>query len=183
MKRTALRLAIALGSGVVLGGGATLWFFAQATRHVTTLQPPGVLRPDDAPSVPDRVRIMELVCRDVLSATSLVVQGAAKLPSVCFLGIGDGQDPTPELLAALDGLPMSVRPYSAAKWKDGRMIDLPAGTSGLAVTIRRMWMRTRDEVHVRVRVDAGGVAAPAEWVFTLTRADGQWKVTGREPSK
>ena len=166
-----------MGLAALVGVGATLWFLAQTTRHVTGLKPPDVLLPDDAPSVPDRIRIMELVCR---SATNKVADGARKTASACFLAIGDGQDPPRELLAALGDLPFPVRRYSAGEWEDGHIMDKKTGTSGLALTIRRMWMRTRNEVHVRVRLDAGGTG-PREFVCTVTRADDQWKVTSLEP--
>jgi hypothetical protein len=183
MKSNVVGWVIALCIGAGLGGGLTLWFSTQTMRHVSTLQPPGVVLPDDAPSVPERIRIMELVCRDVLSQTNLTAAGITKIPTTCFLGVGDSQDPPPELLTALGGLALQVRPYSSAKWESGRVVDKDSGSTGLAVTLRRMWMRTQNEVHVRVRFDTGAPALPRELVCTVTRADNQWKVTEREPLK
>src|SRR5262245_60539067 len=176
--RNTIGLALALGFGALMGIGATLWFFAQTTRHVTELKPQDVLLPDDAPSVPDRVRIMELVCRDLLA--NRAADSARDVPSACFLKIGVDQDPPPELLAALGDLPFPVRSYSAGKLAGGRIVDKETGQPGLVLTIYRMWMRTRNEVHVRVRLDAGGTDA-REFVWVVTRADNQWKATSREP--
>jgi hypothetical protein len=178
-----LRFTIALVVGALIGIGATFWFFAQTTRHVSTLQPPDVALPDDAPSVPDRNRVMGLVCRDVISAPEFGAKGTGKGPSMFFLAIGDSLDPAPELLATLSDLPMSVQPYSSGKSEDGRLKDKLTGTTGPTVVIRRMWMRTRNEVYVRVRLDSGSAVPPREWICTVARVDGQWKVTHREPLK
>ena len=181
MKSNTLGFALALAVGALLGVGATFWFFAQTTRHVTTLQPPDVATPEDAPSAPDRNRIMELVCRDVFSSPNGAADTPGNAPAIYFLAIADGQDPTPELLAALRDLPTPVRGYSSGARQDGRMMDKETGKPGTVVTIQRMWMRTRNEVHVQVRLDAGGGATPRGVVCTLSRANGQWKATGREP--
>jgi hypothetical protein len=181
LKSNTLGFAFALAAGALLGVGATFWFFAQATHHVTTLQPPDVAMPEDAPSVPDRNRIMELVCRDVLSSPNAATDASGNAPPIYFLAIAGGQDPTPELLAALRDLPTPVRGYSSGTRQDGRITDKETGKPGTAVTIQRMWMRTRNEVHVQVRLDAGGGARPREVICTLSRANGPWKAIGREP--
>jgi hypothetical protein len=181
MNRNGLRFSIALVIGASIGVGATVWFFAQATRHVSTLQPPDVALPDDAPSVPDRNRIMGLVCRDLVSSPEFGAQGTGKAPSMFFLAIGENLDPAPDLLTALGDLPMSVQPYSSGKSQDGSLLDKRTGAAGPVVVIRRMWMRTRNEVHVRVRLDSVGAVPSREWVCTVALTDGQWKVTGREP--
>jgi len=183
MNSNALRFTIALVIGALIGIGATAWFFAQTTRHVSTLQPPDVALPEDAPSVPDRNRIMGLICRDVVSWPEFGAQGTGKIPSMFFLAIGDSLDPAPDLLAALSDLPMSVQPYSLGKSEDGSLKDKRTGTPGPLVVIRRMSMRTRNEVHVRVRLDSGNAVPSREWDCTVALADGQWKVTGREPLK
>jgi hypothetical protein len=181
MKGNPIRLIIALAFGALLGVGATIWFFTQASQHVTAFQPPGLLSPDDAPSVLDRTRIMELVCRDVLSSSNVVAAVSSRAPFICFLGIGEDQDPTLELLKALGDLPMSVRRYSAGKWEGDLIVDKGTGVPGLAVNIQRMWMQTQNEVHVRVRLGAAGTAGSREWICTVTRTDAQWKVTDRKP--
>jgi hypothetical protein len=165
--------------GALVGVGATIWFFAQATQHVTTLVPPDVALPKDAPNVADRNRIMELACREVLASTHVTANTAGKVPSVYFLRIGDGQDPAPELLTALSDLP--VQPYSAALQQDGRIKDRKTGAEGSAVTMRRMWMRERNEVYVQMRL--GTDAVPRELVCTVAYSDGQWRVTRTESVK
>jgi len=125
-----------------------------------------------ASSADERDSIMESVFRHMCQ------EPLEKDYKVYFLGVGYSHDPTPEFLKRLSELNAPVKPISVGKWGRFYIYDRLTRERGIAIYIRRITMISGDEAEVEARIDSGGRLSASGPIYSVTRKNGRWVVTG-----
>ena len=143
--------------------------------HVTSL-------PNDARSLEGREDIIEVVFRYMCQPEPVekdVSHNVNLVHKVYFLGVGDSQDPSSELLKRLGDLKEPVKPISAGEWKDSFVYDKATGERGAAFYVRSISMRSHNDAEVEAVIHPGGGLSASGPIYRVTRKNRKWMVVGQ----
>ena len=127
---------------------------------------------NDARSLEGRDDIIEAVFRHMCQPEPVekeVSHNVNLVHKVYFLGLGDSQDPSPELLKRLANMKSPVKPISAGEWKDFFIYDKTTGERGAAFYVHSISMRSQDDAEVEAVIHPGGGLSASGPVYRVAR--------------